>query len=60
MTSLKEFPKERFADCYNFAPMVLIHDIPVRFLHKNHWIEAKLAFGRPKDLNDIEELRKLD
>ncbi|MFA6261173.1 MAG: DUF6036 family nucleotidyltransferase [Bacteroidia bacterium] len=60
MTSLKGFPKERFEDCYNLAPTILIHDVPVRFLHKNHLIEAKLALGRPKDLNDIEELRKLD
>lgn len=60
MTSIAGFPKERFDECFNIAPTVLIHDVPVRFLHKNHLIEAKLALGRPKDLNDIEELRKLE
>jgi len=59
MTDLKGFPGERFDECYQMAPVALIHDIPVKFLHLNHLIEAKKASARPKDLLDIEELNKL-
>ncbi|MBX7204073.1 MAG: hypothetical protein K1X81_01485 [Bacteroidia bacterium] len=59
MTNLKGFPEERFDECYQMAPIAIIHDIPVRFLHLSHLIEAKKASARPKDLLDIEELNKL-
>ncbi|MCC6683886.1 MAG: hypothetical protein IT247_02330 [Bacteroidia bacterium] len=60
MTSLKGFPEERFEECYALAPVAEIHDIPVRFLHLNHLLEAKKATARPKDLLDIEELNKIN
>lgn len=60
MSELKGFPQERFEECYQMAPIAVIHDIQIRFLHKNHLLEAKAASARPKDLLDIEELKKLD
>lgn len=59
MTYLKGFPEERFDECYAIAPVAEIHDIPIRFLHLNHLLEAKKATARPKDLLDIEELNKI-
>jgi hypothetical protein len=32
------------------------NDIAIRVIHKNHLIEAKMAAGRPKDIDDIAHL----
>jgi hypothetical protein len=60
MTSLKGFPSERFDECYQLALTAMIHDVPVRFLHLNHLLEAKKATARPKDLLDIAELKRIN
>ena len=59
MTSLKGFEQIKFDPCYNIAPTAIIEDIPLKFLHIKHLIEAKKASGRPKDLIDAEELEKI-
>ena len=58
MTQLKDFGKDQFSDCLNLAAKAEIHGIEVPFLHLNHLLREKKATGRPKDLLDIEELKK--
>ena len=38
---------------------VNVHDVSIKFLHINHLIQEKQALGRPKDLLDIEEMKKI-
>jgi hypothetical protein len=59
MTSIKGFPQIKFDECYEIAPTAVIENVPVKFLHLNHLIEAKKASGRSRDLIDAEELEKL-
>ena len=59
MTSIKGFEQVKFDDCYAIAPTAIIENIPLKFLHIKHLIEAKKAAGRPKDLIDVEELEKI-
>jgi len=59
MTRLKSFAEKNFEECYNAAPIAIIYDIPIRFLHLNHLIREKKSCGRPKDIVDIEELKKI-
>jgi hypothetical protein len=59
MTSLMGFEQIKFDDCYKVAPTAIIDEVPVKFLHINHLIQAKKSSGRPKDLIDIEELEKI-
>lgn len=59
MNYLKGFPEEQFEICYKQASVALIENIPIRFLHINHLIEAKRASNRPKDRIDIMELKKI-
>jgi hypothetical protein len=58
MTSVKGLEDIPFSDCFNSAPVTEVFGIPVRFLHYNHLIKSKEAAGRPRDLWDLEELRK--
>lgn len=59
MTSLKGLEQIKFDECYAIAPVAIIENISVKFLHINQLIEAKKASGRPKDLMDVEELEKI-
>ena len=59
MTRIKGFDETQFNDCYALAPIAHLFDIPIKFLHINHLIEAKKASGREKDLIDIIALEKL-
>ena len=59
MTSVKGLENIGFEECYNYAVVAEIEELPVRFLHFNHLITCKKATGRPKDLLDIEELEKI-
>jgi hypothetical protein len=59
MTRLKSFGPENFEECYDTAPIAVIYDIPIRFLHINHLIQEKKICGRPKDMLDIIELKKI-
>lgn len=59
MTSLKGLEQIKFDECYDIAPVAIIENVSVKFLHINQLIQAKKASGRPKDLMDIEELEKI-
>lgn len=59
MTDLKGLAQDRFVECYKFAPTAMIFDIPIKFLHINHLIEAKKASNRPKDQIDLLELERI-
>jgi hypothetical protein len=59
MTSLKGLIQESFDECYEIAPLAMILEIPVKFLHINDLIRAKKASARPKDLIDVIELEKI-
>jgi len=59
MTYLKLFPQTSFDDCYQLSYKATIDGIYIPFLHINHLMEEKLANGRPKDLLDLEDLKKI-
>jgi hypothetical protein len=59
MTYLKLFPQTSFDDCYQKAYKAIINDISIPFLHINHLMEEKAANSRPKDLLDLEELKRI-
>jgi len=59
MTSLTGLEQVRFDECFKIAPIAIIENVPVRFLHINQLIENKRSTGRPKDLIDLEELEKI-
>jgi hypothetical protein len=59
MTYLKLFPQTSFDDCYQKSYKAIINGITIPFLHINQLMEEKEANSRPKDLLDLEELRKI-
>ena len=59
MTSVKGLENIGFEECYNYAVIAEIENLPVKFLHFNHLIICKRAAARPKDLLDVAELEKL-
>lgn len=59
MSDIKGFTSEKFEECYEMSSIQLLDEVPIRFLHYNHLIEAKKAAGRPKDILDIRELERL-
>lgn len=59
MTFIKGFEKDTFDKCYKLAPIALMYEIPVKFLHINQLIQAKKASARPKDRLDVIELEKI-
>lgn len=59
MSWMKGLPQEKFDDCFSISMIAEIHQVPVRFLHLNHLLEAKRASARPQDLLDVAELERL-
>lgn len=59
MVSVKGLETIGFEECFKYAVIAEIENIPVRFLHYNHLITCKKAAGRPRDLLDVEELEKI-
>ncbi|QMW01619.1 nucleotidyltransferase [Spirosoma foliorum] len=47
-----------FDETFAQALDTTIDGVTVRLIHYNHLIRAKEAAGRPRDLNDIEQLKK--
>ncbi|MFZ4770794.1 MAG: DUF6036 family nucleotidyltransferase [Ferruginibacter sp.] len=45
-----------FETCYNNAVIFEDDNLKIRTIHKNNLIEAKKSSGRPKDLDDLENL----
>lgn len=46
-----------FKTCFESAVLFEDGDIEIRTIHKNNLIEAKKNSGRPKDMNDLENLQ---
>jgi predicted nucleotidyltransferase len=59
MTSMKGLENLSFDDCYNHAKVADLDGILIPFLHINDLIANKKAVGRPKDLDDVRELEKI-
>ncbi|GAB2528351.1 nucleotidyltransferase [Spirosoma aerophilum] len=47
-----------FKEVFFHSSEVDVDGISIRLIHYNHLIRAKEAAGRPRDLNDIEQLKK--
>ena len=46
----------QFKDTQPHATIYLENNLPIKVLHKNHLITAKLASNRTKDRDDVEKL----
>jgi hypothetical protein len=57
--TLKAFSEVDFDTCYERAIDVIFDGVPFKVIQLNDLITEKLATGRPKDLNDVEELIKI-
>jgi predicted nucleotidyltransferase len=55
LTAMKGVP---FNEAFDQASEVDVDGLTIRLIHYNHLIRAKEAAGRPRDLNDIEQLKK--
>lgn len=60
MSSVKGLENKPFQELFDAAKIVMIDDIPVKFIDYENLIIAKKASNRPKDILDIEELEKLN
>ena len=60
MTSVKGLEDKPFDTLLEIATIVIIDDIPVKFIDYDNLIIAKKASNRTKDILDIEELSKLN
>ncbi len=48
-----------FDQCFEIAPTVDVEEVHIPYLHLNQLLANKKAVGRPKDLNDADELEKI-
>ena len=55
---LQSIPGVSFEEVWQGAMMGEVEGIPVRFISREHLIANKIAAGRPRDLGDVDELRK--
>ncbi len=60
MTSVKGLENENFEDLFQDATILILQEVPVYFIDYHNLIIAKKAANRPKDLLDIEELKKIN
>ena len=58
MTTVKGLEDKSFSSLLEDATIVMIGETPVYFIDYDNLIIAKIASNRPKDILDIEELRK--
>jgi hypothetical protein len=47
-----------FADAFTQATDAEVEGLTVRLIHYEHLLQAKLAAGRPRDHNDLENLQR--
>ncbi|GAB3890939.1 nucleotidyltransferase [Spirosoma agri] len=47
-----------FTEIFAHSSEIDVDGLSIRLIHYNHLIRVKEAAGRPRDLNDIEQLRK--
>lgn len=55
---LQDIPGVSFDEAWRDATVGSVEGLPVRFISREHLIANKLAAGRPRDLGDVDELRK--
>jgi predicted nucleotidyltransferase len=55
---LQSIPGVSFEEAWQQATSGNVDGVPVRFISREHLIVNKLAAGRPRDLGDVDELRK--
>jgi predicted nucleotidyltransferase len=55
---MHSIPGVSFEEAFRDAVLGEVEGVPVRFLSPEHLIMNKLAVGRPRDLGDVDELRK--
>ena len=55
---MQSIPGVSFDEAWRDAVTSEVDGISVRFLSRDHLIANKLALGRPRDLGDVDELRK--
>ncbi len=55
---LQSIPGVSFDEAWKEATVGTIEGLEVRFISRQHLIANKLAAGRPRDLGDVDELRK--
>ncbi len=55
---LQSIPGVSFDETYRGATLGSVEGVPVRFISREHLITNKLAAGRPRDIGDVDELRK--
>ena len=60
MTDIPGLEQSDFDKYFEMATVDNVDEIMVRYLHYNHLIKNKQASGRPKDLLDIEELKRIN
>ena len=60
MTAVKGLEDKSFSSLLEEATIVMIGETPVYFIDYDNLIIAKKAANRPKDIQDIEELDKLN
>lgn len=60
MTAVKGLENKDFSSLLDEATIVMIGNIPVYFIDYENLIIAKKAANRPKDILDIEELKKVN
>ena len=56
----KNFSKTDFDKCYSHARHSKFDDVPITVIHINDLIKEKKTLGRPKDLDDVENLRRIN
>ncbi|MBN4081605.1 hypothetical protein JYU23_00585 [bacterium AH-315-C07] len=60
MAEMKTFKQKEFNDCYKMAiNMTLNENCIVKVLHINSLIKEKEASDRPKDMEDVEQLKRI-
>ena len=55
---LQSIPGVAFDEAWHQATVGVVEGISVHFISRQHLIANKLAAGRPRDLGDVDELRK--
>ena len=55
---MQSIPGVSFEEAWRSATVGTVEGVSVRFISREHLIANKLAAGRPRDLGDVDELRK--
>ena len=59
LVDMKGLEHLTFDECWQEANKVEVEGVTIAFLHINHLLANKVSAGRPKDLLDIEDLKRI-